>query len=53
MEASSQFHAKAILHPGKEPLVTTGQGLGGPQNRSGSGDDDKNSPKLLGIDVEC
>jgi hypothetical protein len=38
MEVSGQFHAPAALPPGKEPLVPIG-----PQNRSGCGDEEKNS----------
>jgi len=46
MEESGQLHATAILAPGKEPLVTVGKRLSGPQSRPGRGGEEKNSEPL-------
>jgi hypothetical protein len=46
MEVSGQLHAPAALLPGKEPLVP----IGGPQNRSGRGGEEKNSQPTPGIE---
>jgi len=39
MELSGQLHAQAALSLGKEPSVPIGQGVGGPQSRSGHSDE--------------
>jgi hypothetical protein len=41
MEASSQPHASAALHPGKQPLVPLTRRLGGPRSRSGGSGEEK------------
>jgi hypothetical protein len=48
MEVSGQLHASAALPPGKE---TMDRRLGGPQNRSGSGSEEKNSQPLPEIEL--
>jgi hypothetical protein len=40
---SGQLHDPAALSPGKELLVRIGWRLGGPQDRSGRGGEEKNS----------
>jgi hypothetical protein len=40
---SGQLHAPAALPPGKEPQYPLDRWLGGPQSRSGRGDEEKNS----------
>jgi hypothetical protein len=42
MEVSGQFHAPATLPPGKVPRYSLDRRLGGPQSRSGRGDEGKN-----------
>jgi hypothetical protein len=49
MEVSSQLHAPAAVPLGKEPLVPI-VWLGGPQSRSGHGDEEKNSQALPGFE---
>jgi hypothetical protein len=48
MEMSGQLHSPAALPPRKEPLVP--RRLGGPQNRSGRGGEEKNSQSPPGIE---
>jgi hypothetical protein len=43
MEVSGQFQAPVALPPGKNLWYPLGRRLGGPQIRSGRGDEDKNS----------
>jgi hypothetical protein len=43
MEVSGQLHAPAALPPGKETLYPLDMRLGGSQNRSGRGCEEKNS----------
>jgi hypothetical protein len=43
MEVSGQLHAPAALPPEKEPWHPLDRRLGGPQNRSGRGGEEKNS----------
>jgi hypothetical protein len=43
MEVSSELHAPATLSPGKEPRYPLDRRLGGPQSRSGDGDEEKNN----------
>jgi hypothetical protein len=44
MEVSGQLHAPAALPPGKAPSwYPLDRKLGGPQNRSGRGGEEKNS----------
>jgi hypothetical protein len=50
MEVRCQLHATAALPPGKEPLVPIERRLGGPQNRSGRGGEEKNSQPLPGLE---
>jgi hypothetical protein len=50
MEVSGQLHATADLPPGKEPLYPLDRRLGGLQNRSGRGDEEKNSQPPPGIE---
>jgi hypothetical protein len=50
MEVSGQLHASAALPPGKEPLYPLDRRLGGPQNRSGHGGEEKNSQPLPGLE---
>jgi hypothetical protein len=38
---SGQLHAPAALPPGKEPPVSIGQEVGGPQSRSGGRGEEK------------
>jgi hypothetical protein len=47
MEVSVQFHSRAALPPGKQPLD---RGLGETQSRSGSGGEEKNSQAPPGIE---
>jgi hypothetical protein len=47
MEVSGQLRAQAALPPGKEPLDRR---LGGPQGRSGHGDEKKNFQPLPGLE---
>jgi hypothetical protein len=50
MEVSGQLHAPAALPPGKEPWYPLDRKAGGPQRRSGRGDEEKNSkpsPNLI------
>jgi hypothetical protein len=51
MEVSGQLHAPAALPPAKEPLVPLDMRLGGPQSRSGRGDEEKNSQPQPGIEL--
>jgi len=44
MEMSGQLHAPAPVTPGKEPLVSIGSWLGGPQSRSWRGGEKKKYP---------
>jgi hypothetical protein len=48
MEVSDQFHAPAALPQGKSPWYPLDRGLGGPQSRSGRGEE-KNSHPPQGI----
>jgi hypothetical protein len=48
MEVSGQLHVPAALPPGKEPLIPNEEGIGGPQNRSERGGEEKNSQLLPG-----
>jgi len=51
MELSGELHDPAALPTGKEPLVSGGRRLGGPQSRSGHGGEGKNSqPPSPGIE---
>jgi hypothetical protein len=50
MEMSGQLHAPAALLPGKEPSYPLDRRLGGPQNRSGRGCEEKNFQPLLGLE---
>jgi hypothetical protein len=50
MEVSGQLHAPADLPPGKEPWYPLYTRLGGPQSRSGRGDEEKNSQRSPGIE---
>jgi hypothetical protein len=50
MEASGLLHVPATLPPGKELPVPIGKRLGGPQSRSGRGDEEKNSQPPPGIE---
>jgi hypothetical protein len=43
MEVSGQLHASAALPPGKDPRYPLDRRLGGPQNRSERGGEEKNS----------
>jgi hypothetical protein len=50
MEVTGQLHAPAALPPRKKsPWYLLGMRLGGPQSRSGHGDEDKNSQPLPGL----
>jgi hypothetical protein len=49
MEVSGQLQDPAALPPGKEPLFPIGEGLGGSQNRSGRGGEEKNFQPQPGI----
>jgi hypothetical protein len=51
MEVSGQRHAPDALPLGKEPLVTMEIRLGGPQSRSGRGDEEKNSQPPPEIEI--
>jgi hypothetical protein len=51
MEVSGQLHAPAALPPGKQPRYTLDRKLGGPQGRSGSGGEEKNSQPLPGLET--
>jgi hypothetical protein len=46
MEVRGQFHAPAALPPGKDPPVH----IGGPQNRSGHGGEERNSHPLARLE---
>jgi hypothetical protein len=50
MEVSGQLHAPAALAQGKNPGYPLNTRLGGPQSRSGRGDEEKNSQPLPGIE---
>jgi hypothetical protein len=50
MEVSGQFHAPAALPPEKESLVPMNRKLGGPQNRSEHGSEERNSQPLPGFE---
>jgi hypothetical protein len=50
MEVSGQFNAPAVLSPGKEPPVPTGQEAGWAHNLSGRGGEEKNSQPPPGIE---
>jgi hypothetical protein len=50
MEVSGQLHAPAALLPGKELLDPLDRRMGGPQNRSGRGGEEKNSQPPSGIE---
>jgi hypothetical protein len=52
MEVSGQLHAPAALLPGKEPLYPLDWRIGGPQSRSGSGGEEKNSQPAPGIEPQ-
>jgi hypothetical protein len=43
MEVSGKLHAAAALPPGKSPQYSLDKRQGGPQSRSGRGDEEKNS----------
>jgi hypothetical protein len=47
---SGQLHAPAALPPGKDPWNPLDRRLGGPQNRSGHGGEEKNSQPTPGIE---
>jgi hypothetical protein len=49
MEVSGQIHDPAALPPGKEHRYPIDRRLGGPQSRSGRGDEEKNSQPLPGL----
>jgi hypothetical protein len=49
MEVSGQIQAPAALSPVKEPWYQFDR-LGGPQNRSGREDEEKNSQPLSGLE---
>jgi hypothetical protein len=51
MEVSGQLEGPAALHPGKEPQYPLDRRLGGPQNRSGRGGEEKNSQPLPGLEI--
>jgi hypothetical protein len=48
MEVSCQLHAPAALSPGKSPWYPLDRRLGGHQNRSGRGGEEKNSQPRRG-----
>jgi hypothetical protein len=50
MEVSGQFHAPAALPQGKSPWYPLDRRLGGSQNRSGRGGEEKNSQLPPGIE---
>jgi len=50
MEVSGQLHAPSALPQGKSPWYPLEGMLGGPQNRSGRGGEEKNSQPLLGLE---
>jgi hypothetical protein len=50
MEVSGQLHAPAALPQGKSPWYQLDRMPGGPQSRSGRGDEEKNSQPLPGIE---
>jgi hypothetical protein len=51
VEVSGQLHILAALPPGKEPLVPTGQEVGGGlRSQSGRGGEEKNSEPLSGLE---
>jgi hypothetical protein len=50
MEVSGQLHSPAALPPGKDPPYTLDRRLGGAQNRSGHGGEEKNSQPPSGIE---
>jgi hypothetical protein len=47
---SGQLHVPAALPPGKNSWYPLDRKLGGPQNRSGRGGEEKNSQPLLGLE---
>jgi hypothetical protein len=49
MEVSDQLHSPAALPPKKEPFYPLDRRLGGLQNRSGRGGEEKNSQLSPGI----
>jgi hypothetical protein len=51
MEVSSQLHAPAALTQEKSPRYPLDRSLGGPQNRSGRGGDEKNPQSPPGIET--
>jgi hypothetical protein len=50
MEMSGQLHVPAALPAGKSPWYPLDKSLGGPQNRSGRGGEEKNSQSPPGIE---
>jgi hypothetical protein len=50
MEVSDQLHAPAALPQEKNPWYPLDRRLGGPQSRSGHGDEEKNSQPPPGIE---
>jgi hypothetical protein len=51
MEVSGQLHAPAALPQGKSSWYPLDRRLGGPQNRSGRGGEEKNSQPLLRLEA--
>jgi hypothetical protein len=51
MEVSGQFHAPAVLTPGKSQWYPLHKRLGGLQSRSGHGGEEKNSKPLPGLEL--
>jgi hypothetical protein len=51
MEVSGQLHAPAALPQEKSPCYPLDRRMGGPQSRSGSGGEEKNSQPLSGIET--
>jgi hypothetical protein len=50
MEVSGQLHVPAALPTGKEPLIPTDRRLGGPQNQSRLGGEEKEFHPLSGLE---
>jgi hypothetical protein len=52
MEVSGQLHAPVALPQGESPFYPLDRRLGGPQSRSGSGGEEKNSQLLPGTEPQ-
>jgi hypothetical protein len=50
MEVIGQLHAPAVLPQGNNPWYPLDRRLGGPQNRSGRGGEERNSQPLPGLE---